>query len=150
MRPLTIHCLAGSTFVLHVDDAETGLDVRRRVAGCAGFPTATIALTSGGCVLDLHQPLLEQIHCQELTYVVRKFGAGRAAQGIERALAGTALSDDTDAMAAVVALTFANDFNQSLEGVQLPGGLQTLTFGHDFNDSTRAWQGCSLPAAYRS
>ena len=37
MRPLTIHCLAGSTFELHVDDAETGLDVRRRVAGSVGL-----------------------------------------------------------------------------------------------------------------
>ena len=133
MRPLTIHCLAGSTFELHVDDAETGLEVRERVAGSVGLSAASIMLASGDRVLDLQQPLLQQSENQEITYVVRKFGAGRAAQGIERALARAELSDDKDAMSAVAALTFGSSFNQRLEGVQLPSGLQTLTFGSGFN-----------------
>ena len=29
-------------------------------------------------------------------------------------------------------MAFGNDFNQSLDGVTLPPGLQTLTFGNDF------------------
>ena len=147
MWPLTIHNAAGATFELHVDDVETGQDVRRRVAGSVGLSAASIALTSGGRVLDLHQPLLQQIQNQELTYVARKFGAGCAARSIERALARTGVNDDTDAMDAVVALKLGHDFNLSLEGLELPSGLRTLTFGMGFNQSLG---GVQLPSGLRT
>ena len=53
MGLLTIHCLAGSTLELHVDDVETGLDVRRRVAGSVGLSASSIVLTSGERIFSL-------------------------------------------------------------------------------------------------
>ena len=38
---------------LHVDDAETGLEVRRRVAGSVGLSAASVVLTSGGRTFSL-------------------------------------------------------------------------------------------------
>ena len=67
MRPVTIHSVAGSTFELRVDEAETGLDVRRRVAGSVGLAAASIVLTSGGRVLELDRPLLRQTQTHSLT-----------------------------------------------------------------------------------
>ena len=63
-----------------------------------------------------------------------------------RAIAQTGMIQDTDAMDVVVALTFGHDFNQSLAGMQLPSGLQTLTFGDCFDQSL---EGGRFQAAYR-
>ena len=96
--------------------SKRGLDVRRRDAGSVGHSAESHVQTSGGCVLDLHQPLLKQAESRELTYVAREVGASCSARSIMRALAGTGLDDDTDAMVAVVSLAFGDFFNQSLEG----------------------------------
>ena len=140
LAPLTVRCLEGSTFQLHVDSVETGWDVQRRVAGRVGRSAESIVLTSGDRVLDPCQPLLQQAQDREVTYVIRKLGAGYAVRCIERAFAGNALAEDTDAKAEIVALTFGVFFNQSFEGLQLPSGLQTLTFGVFFNQSLEGLQ----------
>ena len=44
-------------------------------------------------------------------------------------------------------LTFGNRFNQSLQGVTLPGSLQTLSFGSDFDQSL---EGVILPSSLKS
>ena len=162
-QKVTVHCLKGATFCLDVDTAETGFDVASRIAARTGYAYAaeSLMLSSGDCVLDPRNLLLQQAPDHEITYVVRKLGAGFAARALQRVQAGQTLNDaDACAMAEIVALTFslnhsmermqlpANlqtltfgpEFNQSLESVQFPANLQTLTFGHDFNQSLESVQ----------
>ena len=76
-QPLTVRCFKGSTFHLDVDAAETGWGVASRIAARIGHAAASLWLISGDCVLDMHNLLLQQAQGQEITYVVRKLGAGR-------------------------------------------------------------------------
>ena len=66
---VSVHCLAGSSFELEVSSGETGWDVAGRVAVEVGHLTETLMLTSGGCVLDQHRPLLQQVQNEEITYL---------------------------------------------------------------------------------
>ena len=116
-------------------------------------------------ILDHQQPLLHQVQHEELTYVVRKLGAGRAARSLECLLAGKTLSDaDVVALNELMSITLTSSpklkqgvklphslrsltfegFNQSLEGIQLPSSLQSLTFGREFNQSL---EGIQLPSS---
>ena len=91
--PCRVHCLAGLSFELEVNSAETGWEVAGRIAARVGHPAEVLMLTSVVVILDHQQPLLHQVQHEELTYVVRKLGAGRAARSLECLLAGKTLSD---------------------------------------------------------
>ena len=78
-RTVNVHCLAGSSFELDIDIAETGLEVAERIAARFGHPAGLLVLTSGGSVIDQRQLLLHQVQCDEIWYVVRQLGAGRVA-----------------------------------------------------------------------
>ena len=85
------------------------------VAAQVGRPAESLMLTSGGGVLDLRGPLLEQVTNDEVTYVAQRFGAGRAAVSLEKTLAKKAFNPaDVCAANEVVSLTFGWDFNQSM------------------------------------
>ncbi|OLP74914.1 hypothetical protein AK812_SmicGene45402, partial [Symbiodinium microadriaticum] len=166
-RTVNCHCLAGSSFELDVN--------------CD--PAALLVLTCGGCIIDQRQLLLHQVQCGEIWYVVRKLGACRDAMLWECLLEEKTLCDAlNETMSPTwfsneklnqgiqpttqqpaefdVWLTFGREFNQSLEGMQLPSSLQRLTFGREFNQSlegmltfgrefNRAWMACNYPAACR-
>ena len=118
-QTVSVHCLAGSSFELEVNSAETGWDVAVHIASRTGHPAETLVLTSGGCVIDQHEPLLHQVQHGEITYVVQKLGAGRAARSLQRLLEEKTLSDtDVAALNETVSLTWR--VNQSLQGIQLP------------------------------
>eukprot|EP00439_Symbiodinium_sp_Y106_P064955 s1153_g10.t1 len=120
-QTVSVHCLAGSSFELE-----------------------TLVLTSGGCVINHSEPLLHQVQHGEITYVVQKLGAGRAARSWQRLLEEKTLSDtDVVAFNETVSLTW----DQSLEGIQLPSSLQSLTFGREFNQSL---EGIHLPSSLQS
>ncbi|CAE7567303.1 unnamed protein product [Symbiodinium natans] len=143
-RPVSIHGLGGYVVEVDVDPTAPGWEVIRDVAAKVGRPAESLMLTSGGRVLDVHQPLLQQVGHDDVTYVVRHFGAGLAALSFEKALAQKALDPaDASALDEVVFLTFGSRFNQSLQKVKLPGDLQTLTFGEEFNKSL---EGVQLPS----
>eukprot|EP00439_Symbiodinium_sp_Y106_P040795 s653_g5.t1 len=168
-RTVTVHCLAGSSCELHVNSAETGREVAERIAAEVGHPAGLLVLTCGGCVIDQCQLLLRQVQHDEISYVVRKLGAGRVAMLWERLLEEQTLPN-VDAAAlnetmslgwespqelnqgmqlpsSLQTLTFGNRFNQSLAGIQLPSSLQSLTFGFDFNQSL---EGLQLPSSMQS
>ena len=75
-RTVSVHCLAGSSFELEVNSAETGWEVAERIAAGVGHPAGLLVLTSGGCVIDQRQLLLHQVQHDEIWYVVRRLGAG--------------------------------------------------------------------------
>ena len=145
-QTVSVHCLAGSSFELEVNSAETGWDVAVHIASRSGHPAETLVLTSGGCVIDQREPLLHQVQHGEITYVVQKLGAGRAARSWQRLLEEKTLSDtDVVALNETVSLTWK--VNQSLQGIQLPSRLQSLTFGYEFNQSL---EGIQLPSRLQS
>ena len=47
--PCRVHCLAGLSFELEVNSAETGWEVAGRIAARVGHPAEVLMLTSGGC-----------------------------------------------------------------------------------------------------
>ena len=167
-QTVSVHSLAGSSFELEVNSAETGWDVAERIAAGVGHPAEMLVLTSGGCIIDQREPLLHQVQHGEISYVVQTLGAGRAARSWQRLLEEKTLSDtDVAALNETVSLTwkghhslegiqlpsclqsltFGDDFNHSLEGIQLPSSLQSLTFGHSFNQSVA---GIQLPSSLQS
>ena len=147
-RPLSIHGLGGFSFQLAVDHMAMGWEVVREIAAKVGRPAESLVLASGGSLLDLHRPLLQQVENDEVSYVVRGFGAGRAAVSLRNTFAKKALNTaDACALNEVVSLTFGNNFNQSLEGIQLPSTLQTLRFGYKFNQNL---EGIQLPSSLQT
>ena len=105
-QTVSVHCLAGSSFGLEVNSAETGWDVAVHIASRSGHPAETLVLTSGGCVIDQREPLLHQVQHGEITYVVQKLGAGRAFRSWQRLLEEKTLSDtDVVALNETVSLT---------------------------------------------
>ena len=126
-------------------------------------------LTSGGCVIDQRQPLLHQVQHDEIWYVVRRLGAGRVAMLYEHLLEESTLfhaaalnetmsltwhstqevnhSIQLGSNCSLQSLTFGEEFNHSLEGIQLPSSLQSLTLGKDFNQSL---EGIQLPSSLHS
>ncbi|CAE7258852.1 unnamed protein product [Symbiodinium sp. CCMP2592] len=145
-QAVSVHCLAGSSFELEVNSAQTGWDVAEHIASRSGRPAETLVLTSGGCVIDQREPLLRQVQHGEITYVVQKLGAGRAARSWQRLLDEKTLSDtDVAALNETVSLTWS--VKQSLKGIQLPSSLQSLTFGKEFNQSL---EGIQLPSSLQS
>ncbi|CAE7258883.1 unnamed protein product [Symbiodinium sp. CCMP2592] len=167
-QTVSVHCLAGSSFGLEVNSAQTGWDVAAHIASRSGHPAETLVLTSGGCVIEQRERLLPQVQHGEITYVVQGLGAGRAATSWQRLLTNKTLSDtDVAALRETVSftwnvdqslkgiqlpssrqsLTFGRSFNQSLEGIQLPSSLQSLTFGDKFNQSL---EGIQLPSSLQS
>ena len=163
-QTVSVHGLAGSSFEMDVNSAETGRQVAERIAAGVGHPAGVLVLTSGGCVIDQCQLLLHQVQHDEIWYVVRKLGAGRVAILWECLLEEKTLSDaaalnETMSLtwyssqelhkgiqlpSSLQSLTFGEEFNQSLEGIQLPSSLQSLTFGYKFNQSM---QGIQLPSS---
>ena len=169
-RTVNVHCLAGSSFELEVNSAETGREVAERIAAGVGHPACLLVLTSGDCVIDQSQLLLHQVQHDEIWYVVRRLGAGRVAMLWERLLEEETLPDVADVAAlhetmsltwysdqdlnqgiqlpsSLQSLTFGDMFDQSLEGIQLPSSLQSLTFGREFNQSL---EGIQLPSSLQS
>ena len=115
---MSVHCLAGSSFELEVNSAETGWEVTERIAAEVGHPAGLLVLTSGGCVIDQHQLLLHHVQHDEIWYVVRKLGAGRVAMLWERLLQEKTVSD-VAALNETMSLTWYS--NQDLnQGIQLP------------------------------
>ena len=144
-RTVSVHCLAGSSFELEVNFAETGWEVAERIAAGVGHPAGLLVLTSGGCVIDQGQLLLHQVQHDEIWYLVRKLGAGRVAMLWERLLQERTLSD-VGALNETMSLTWYS--NQDLyQGIQLPSRLQSLTFEGEFNQSL---QGTQLPSSLQS
>ena len=92
-RAVTVHCLAGSSFELEVNSAETAREVAERIAAEVGHPAFLLVLTSGNCFIDQCQLLLHQVQHDEISYVVRKFGAGRVAMLWESLLEEKTLFD---------------------------------------------------------
>ncbi|CAK9085089.1 unnamed protein product [Durusdinium trenchii] len=153
-RPLNVHGIDGSTFQLLAVDGTTVDDLYRIIRESAGMkPGSRLVLTSGGKVLDASKPLLQQVDGDEIMFVVRQIAAGEAAVSLLRALAEAKvhskqfplLAADVDAINAITSLTL--DFDQSLDGVALPSGLQRLTFGSDFNQSL---DGVTLPSGLQT
>ena len=145
-RTVSVRCLAGSSFELEVDSAETGREVAERIAAAVGRPAGLLVLTSSGCVIDQCQLLLHQVQHDEIWYVVRRLGAGLVAMLWEHLLEKKAVSD-VAALNETMSLTFGFHFNQSLDGIQLPSSLQSLTFGNQFN---RSLDGIHLPSNLQS
>eukprot|EP00439_Symbiodinium_sp_Y106_P078661 s32_g17.t1 len=145
-RTVSVRCLAGSSFELEVDSAETGREVAERIAAAVGHPAGLLVLTSGGCVIDQCHLLLHQVQRDEIWYVVRRLGAGLVAMLWEHLLEKKTVSD-VAALNETMSLTFGFHFNQSLEGIQLPSSLQSLTFGDRFNNSL---EGIQLPSSLQS
>ena len=160
-RTVNVHCLAGYSFKLDVNSAETGWEVVERIAAGVGHSAGLLVLTSGGCVIDQCQLLLHQVQHDEIWYVVRRLGAGRVAMLWERLLQEKTLADETRSLtwyssqelsgiqlpSSLQSLTFGRQFNQRLEGMQLPSSLQSLTFGRYFNQSL---EGIQLPSSLQS
>ena len=163
-QTVSVHSLAGSSFELEVNSAETGWDVAVHIASRSGHLAETLVLTSGGCVIDQREPLLHQVQHGEITYVVQKLGAGRAFRSWQRLLEEKTLSDtDVVALNETVSLTWKVNqslrgiqlpsslqsltVNQSMEGIQLPSSLQSLTFGESFKQSL---DGIQLPSSLQS
>ena len=92
-QTVSVHCVAGSSFELDVNSAETGWEVAERIAAGVGHPAGLLVLTSGGCVIDQRQLLLHQVQHNEIWYVVQQLGAGRVAMLWERLLEERTLSD---------------------------------------------------------
>ena len=140
-QTVSVHGLAGSSFELEVSSGETGWDVAKRIAARVGHTAAVLVLTSGGCVVDQRRLLLHQVQRRDITYVVQKLGAGRAALSWSRLLAGRTLSDtDVAALNETASLTWVKHgeklkCSQKLKQGILPSGLQSLTFGAIFNQS---------------
>ena len=132
-RTVSVHCLAGSSFGLDVNSAETGRQVAERIADEVGHPAGLLVLTSGGCVIDQCQLLLRQVQHDEIWYVVRRLGAGCVAMLWEHLLEAKTLSDvDLAALNETMSPTWYS--SQALnQGIQLPSSLQSLTFGSEFN-----------------
>ena len=125
-RAVTVHCLAGSSFELEVNSAETGREVAERIAAEVGHPAGLLVLTSGGCVIDQCQLLLRQVQHDEISYVVRKLGAGRVAMLWERLLEEKTLPN-VDAAALKETMSLRWDKPQELhQAMQLPSSLQSL------------------------
>ena len=78
-QTVTVHCLAGSSFELEVESADTGWEVAGRIAAGVGHPAGLVVLTSGGCVIDQSQLLVDQVQHDKIWHVVRRLGAGRVA-----------------------------------------------------------------------
>ena len=166
-QTVSVHCVAGSSFELDVNSAETGWEVAERIAAGVGHPAGLLVLTSGGCVIDQRQLLLHQVQHNEIWYVVQQLGAGRVAMLWERLLEERTLSDvaalnETMSLtwpsthwlnqgiqlpSSLQSLTFGSSFNQSLDGIQPPSSLQSLVFGHAFNQSL---EGTQLPSSLQS
>ena len=140
-QTVSVHGLAGSSFELEVSSGETGWDVAKRIAARVGHTAAVLVLTSGGCVVDQRRLLLHQVQRRDITYVVQKLGAGRAALSWSRLFAGRTLSDtDVAALNETASLTWVKHgeklkCSQKLKLGILPSGLQSLTFGAIFNQS---------------
>ena len=76
---------------------------------------------------------------------MQKLGAGLAARSWELLLAGMALSDtDVAALNETVSLTLESNQIPN-QGVQLPSSLQSLTLGYEFNQSL---EGIQLPSRH--
>ena len=138
--------LTASSFELDVNSAETGLEVAKRIAAKVGHK-GLLVLTSDDCLIDQCQLLLCQVQHEEISYLVRKLGAGGVAMLWERLLEGKTLSDvDVAALNEMMSLTLY--CNQELiQGIQLPSSLQSLTFGWEFNQSL---EGIQLPSSLQS
>ena len=166
-RTVSVYCLAGSSFELEVDSAQTGWEAAERIARRVVQPAGLLVLTSGGCLIDQRQLLLHQLQHDEIWYVVRKLGAGRVTMLWEHLLEERTLSDvaalnETMSLtwlsrqqlkqgiqlpSSLQSLSFGDDFNQRLDGIQLPSSLQILTFDRSFNQSL---DGISLPSSLQS
>ena len=142
-RTVNVHCLAGSSFELEVNSAETGREVAERIAAGVGHPACLLVLTSGDCVIDQSQLLLHQVQHDEIWYVVRKLGAGRVAMLWKRLLKEKTLSD-LAALNETMSLTWNS--SQELEGIPLPSSLQSLTFCGQF----QSLDGINLPSTLHS
>ena len=124
-RTVSVHCLAGSSFELEVNFAETGWEVAERIAAGVGHPAGLLVLTSGGCVIDQRHLLLHQVQHDEICYVVRKLGAGRVAMHWDRLLEEKTVSDVAALNETMSLSWYSNqDLNQCLEGIQLPAACR--------------------------
>ena len=95
--------------------------------------------------MDQGQLLLHQVQHDEIWHVVRRLGAGRVAMLWERLLGDKSLSD-VATLNETMSLTWysSQELNQS---IQLPSSLQSLTFGFDFNQSL---EGIQLPTSLQT
>ena len=66
-RTVTVHCLAGSSFELDINSAETGREVAERIADEVGQPAGLLVLTSGDSIIDQCQLLLRQVQHDEIS-----------------------------------------------------------------------------------
>ena len=166
-RTVSVYCLAGSSFELEVDSAQTGWEAAEQIAARVGQPAGLLVLTSGGCFVEQCQMLLDQVQHDEISYAVRKLGAGRVTmlwQNLleQKTLFDVAALNETMSLtwlssqqlnksiqlpSSLQSLEFGCRFNQRLDGIQLPSNLQSLTFGFDFNQSLESIQ---LPSSLQS
>ncbi|CAE7923418.1 ABCF3 [Symbiodinium sp. KB8] len=135
-QTVTVHCLAGSSFELEVESADTGWEVAGRIAAGVGHPAGLVVLTSGGCVIDQSQLLVDQVQHDKIWHVVRRLGAGRVAT-LYASTRGIQLPSSLQSL-------FGYQFNHTLEGIQLPSSLR-LSQAALKADLFQPWERGTLP-----
>ena len=66
-QTVSVYCLAGSSFELEVDSAQTGWEAAERIAARLGQPAGLLVLTSGDSIIDQCQLLLRQVQHDEIS-----------------------------------------------------------------------------------
>ena len=125
---MSVYCLAGTSFELEVNSAETGWEVAERITT---LHAGLLVLTSGGCVIDQCQLLLHQVRHGEIWYVVQEAWRGPCRD----ALGVPTREEDTvrcSWLSETMSLTWYSSQKQHNQGIQLPSSLQSLSFGDRF------------------